>query len=511
VPVRRLPTRRVDAEVGGALRRLPVALAAFGLLVSHGGWADAPSDLADAARRGDTSRVRSLLESDTAKDHVNAAGPSGMTAILWAAQHDDATLAGLLLEAGADPKIANRYGISPLWLAATNRSAPLVKLLLEHGADASAALPQGETALMAAARSGDVESIRTLLAAGADPNASESSNGETAVMWAAAEDHADAVRALVEGGADPNARARVLNLPAMNWEQTGMVSTVLPVGGWTALLYAARDDARAGALALAEVGADLDAQDPDGTSALSLAIMNAHYDLAAKLLEAGADPNVADRSGMAALYTAVDMITLGREIGRPERPHLDELGALDLVRLTLARGANVNAQLTGPTIPRHHGFPDRSLSAGATALMRAARSHDLESMRVLLEAGADAKLTQADGSNVLFSAVAPPLRGAGDAGVAAAKDAVLLALQAGADLHTKAANGETALHRAARQANATAVTVLVEQGLPLDVRDEAGRTPLDIVSQPGRTANDEIAALLRQLAGREVLESEVAR
>jgi ankyrin repeat protein len=206
---------------------------------------------------------------------------------------------------------------------------------------------------------------------------------------------------------------------------------------------------------------------------------------------------------MTALFTAVDMVTLGREIGRPERPHLDQLDALDLVRLALVHGANPNAQLTGPTIPRHHGFPDRSLSAGATALMRAARSHDLETMRVLLEAGADAKLTQADGSNALFSATAPPRRGSGDAGVAAAKDALLLLLQAGADLNAKGANGESALHRAARQGNATAVTLLVEQGLPLDVRDTAGKTPYDIASQPGRGANQEIAALLEQLAERE--------
>ncbi len=502
MPVRCLPFRREGVEAGAGFRRLPAALAACGLLLSGGAWGDAPLDLAEAARRGALSEVRSLLESATAND-VNAAGESAMTALLWAAEDNDTTLAELLLGAGADPNIANRYGITPLWLAATNGGTALVKLLLEHGADASAALPHGETALMAAARSGDVESIRALLAAGAAPDASESSNGETAVMWAAAEDHAYAVRALVEGGADPNARARVLNLPAMNWEQTGMVSTVLPVGGWTALMYAARDDARAGALALAEVGADLDAQDPDGTTALSFAIMNAHYDLAAQLLEAGADPDVADRGGMTALYTAVDMVTLGREIGRPERPHLDELGALDLVRLTLAHGANANARLTAPTIPRHHGFPDRSLSAGATALMRAARSHDLESMRVLLEAGADATITQADGSNLLFSAVAPPPRGTGDSGVTAAKDALLLAIEAGADLRATAANGETALHRAARQGNATAVTVLVEQGVPLDIRDAAGRTPLDIVSQSNRNANEEIAALLKQLAERE--------
>jgi ankyrin repeat protein len=203
---------------------------------------------------------------------------------------------------------------------------------------------------------------------------------------------------------------------------------------------------------------------------------------------------------MAALFTAVDMVTLGREIGRPERPHLDTLDALDLVRLTLAHGANPNAQLTAPTIPRHHNFPDRSLSSGATALMRAARGHDLESMRMLLAAGADVKLTQADGSNVLFSAMAPPARNSGDVGLATAKDVVTLLLEAGADIHATGANGESLLHRAARQGNPTAINVLLEQGLPLDIRDKDGKTPLDIVSTPGRTENPAIAALLRDLA-----------
>src|SRR5690606_26115713 len=213
---------------------------------------------------------------------------------------------------GADANLGNRYGITPLWLAATNRSAPMVQLLLRHGARAEDALPHGETALMAAARAGDVESVQLLLDAGADPNRGEESLGETALMWAAAEDHAEVVRALVARGADPDKTSLHLDLPPMLWEQTGMVSTVLPVGGWTPLMFAARQNARAAALALIEAGADLDAQDPDGSTALQLAILNHHFDLAADLLQAGADPDVADRSGMTALYGAVDMVTPAR-------------------------------------------------------------------------------------------------------------------------------------------------------------------------------------------------------
>ncbi len=98
-----------------------------------------------------------------------------------------------------------------------------------------------------------------------------------------------------------NAASKVLIPPEWKWATTGMVSTPLPRGGWTPLMYAARQGALDAAAVLADAGANLDLRDPDGTTALSFAILNAHYDLAGMLLDKGADPNVADDTGTSAV------------------------------------------------------------------------------------------------------------------------------------------------------------------------------------------------------------------
>src|SRR5690606_6074073 len=118
----------------------------------------------------------------------------------------------------------------------------------------------------------------------------------------AAENHADAIRVLVEHGADVDGRSA-----RMPYERRRAGQSILPLGEWTPLMYAARQNALAAAEALVDAGADLDLVDPDGATALVIAIINAHYELADFLLRAGADPNVVDHEAkMGPLYAAVD-------------------------------------------------------------------------------------------------------------------------------------------------------------------------------------------------------------
>jgi uncharacterized protein len=429
--------------------------------------------------------------------------PDGTTPLHWAVRANDLAAAQRLLSSGANPDAANRYGVTPLSLAAENASAPMIQALLQAGAHST------DSILMTAARAGNAEVVRMLLARGADANARESSLGETALMWAAAENHPEAVRVLIEHGADPNARSETLVYPKDRFGLEG-VTTILPHGSWTALMYAARQGSLEAARALAESKADLNLADPDGTTALELAILNGHYDTAAMLTQKGADPNIADSTGAAALYAAVDMNTLGEIYGRPARPSTDKLTALDLLPILLAHGANPNAALKSATLTRAHTPGEPSLGEGTTPLMRAAKNGDTAAMRVLMAHGADASLKQKNGTTTLMFAAGLG-RGTGVFAKDYATEAELLAavrflVESGVDVNAANEAGETALHIAA-QASDGIVKYLAEHGADLDAKDKKGRTALDIAMGTGvrariggeSTVRESTAALLRQL------------
>jgi ankyrin repeat protein len=402
----------------------------------------------------------------------------GTTELHWAVRADDADLVRTLLRAGADAQAANRYGVTPLALAAVNGNAAMMKLLLRAGADPNAAAGEGETVLMTAARTGRPEPLALLLDHGADPNAVEREFGETALMWAAGQGHAEAIRVLVEGGANADTHSSTIDLPPVNVNFSFAVTTALPRGGMTALMYAARQGQLESVPALAEVGADLNAVDPEGATALVIAIINAHYEVAARLVEVGADPNIGDAAGMAALYAAVDMQHLAPFVNRPAPRASGPMSAADLVPVLLDHGANPNQTLRAPLLMRQHNGGDPSLGNGATPLMRAAKAADVALMRTLLEHGAEPSRAMANGTTALMAAVSG--RGAGPLTPEMSMfQAVQLLLDSGADVNAAAANGETLLHRSVTRGDGF-VRLLVERGAKLDTKDAGGRTPLDV-------------------------------
>jgi ankyrin repeat protein len=407
-----------------------------------------------------------------------AASLSAQDTLLLRAAHDDnAKAVDQLVKAGADVKAANRYGVTALALACENGDSVMIERLLEAGADPNAALPGGETALMTAARTGRLDAVKALLAHGADVNAKESKRGQTALMWAAAEGHADVVEALIVAGADFHARLD---------------------SGFDAFLFAAREGKTDVIRALLRAGVDvnetaqpkrLGGKGPRaGSTALHLATGNAHFELAAFLVESGADPN-AMGPGYAPLHMVPSVRKPGGGDNDPAPDGSGNMTSLQYVKFLADHGANLNARMT-----RKVAFGLTSLNTnGATPFLLASLTADAELMRLLAKLGADPKIPNADNATPLIAAAGLGTRSPGeDAGTESeVVEALRVALELGNDIDAVDNNGETAMHGAAYKNYAAPVEFLAAHGANIDIwnrPNKHGWTPL-VIAQGFRFGN----------------------
>ena len=278
------------------------------LISTTAGFGAPPSDVADAAMKGNKEAVRALLQQ---KANVNAPQSDGTTALDWAVRSDDLETADLLIRAGANVSAANRDGATPLLLASINGNAAMIEKLIEAGADPNASLTKyGDTALMLAARTGKTDAVRMLLDHGAQVNAKESWGDTTALMWAVSELHPAAVKILIDHGADVNARSKfVPSATGRGFEGTTPVASKpdqsaeeYASGLLTPLMFAAREGDVESARLLVAAGADVNAIDGDGKDVLGLAIFNGNYELASFLID---KPGESESSRRAGVHAAV--------------------------------------------------------------------------------------------------------------------------------------------------------------------------------------------------------------
>jgi ankyrin repeat protein len=475
-------------------RSLAVALA-WTLLAAYDAAAAAP--LIDAARRGDTANVQVELQRGA---DVNAAETDGTTALHWAAYRNDGAIAEALVRAGARVEVANRYGVRPLALAATGGHAAIVRLLLEAGASPNTEQSAGETVLMLAARSGSASAVEALLARGAAVDARESVRGQTALMWAAAEGHDEVIRALVAKGADLTARSKSGFTPLLFAAREGhrrAVGTLLDLGSRLDESLAVSSAETAGGVAREQRQANLDA--------FLLAASNAHFELAAYLLDRGANPNAAPR-GWTALHLASWVRKMG-EAGSNDPPPQGSgtMTSLEFVKALVAHGADLNAKVTSRRLPV--GSSQLNF-VGATPFLLAARTADVELMRLLVDLGANPNVATADGTTPLMVAagVGSALPGEEPGTEVEALDAIKATLALGADVNTVDATGNTAMHGAAYKHLPAVVQFLGASGATAEIwnrPNKDGFTPLQIADGIQRGMNFvfslETAAAIRGL------------
>ena len=457
----------------------PVAAWTAALLLAGTAAGAADARLTEAVRSRDHAALSTLLAGGA---DVNAPEEDGATPLHWAVRWDDARAVDLLLRAGARPGAGNDYGVTPLTLACINRNAAVVETLLAAGADPNAATSMGETALMTCAGTGSVEAVRTLLDHGAgNINAREASQGQTALMWAVGQGYPEVVRILLERGASVEARTKSRSLlVSLDGGAGGTDPGEVRLGGFTPLLFAARQGSVESARLLLDAGADVNDAAPDGAAALVVASYSGHGALAAFLLERGADSD-AGGAGYAALHAAVLR------------------GDAQLLKALLAHGADPDVRMTrGSRVPRRtNWWVLPSFLVGGTPYLLASKYAEIEIMRILNAHGADPYLATSDGTTPLMMAAgarwsnreydrrdrAVPIEVADamQADERANLAATALVLELGADVTAQNEAGDTALHGAVYKAWPGVVDLLVEHGGRLDARNKEGKSPADMM------------------------------
>jgi ankyrin repeat protein len=510
--------------------------AVFCVIAAAGpGLAEVPKDsLASLIEAGNHNAALAKIRAGA---DVNEAQPDGTRPIHWAVYRVDYELLDALIAKKAKVDVTNEFGSTPLAEAAKLADARMVKTLLDAGAKPDSANQDGETPLMLAIKTGELPVVEMLIKAGANVNTIEKFHNQTPLMWAAsAPKNAGAlVKLLLAKDANVKPRALYTDWPSQITSEPR--AQYRPVGGLTALLYAARDGCYDCVEAMAAAGADVNVPTPEGVSPLMIAIDNEHNDVAKLLLDRGANPNVWDWWGRTALYIAVDRKAnaiaptrgIGGGIGRggppPQAPRAASGGprvsSMEIISMLLAAGVDPNPQLNmhRPSRQGNSGrFIDPLLSTGCTPLLRAAMVNDMEVVKALLAKGASPNINDMGLTPFLVAAgVGAGTRGG--TGLAAAASAggpanmalMDLLIQHGADVNAQVTGtktysmrisrapssneGFTALHAAAQAGKTDLVRYLIDKGANPQILDSNGRKPIDLIGAPAVAAGAATAQL----------------
>ncbi|MDX1562585.1 MAG: ankyrin repeat domain-containing protein [Gammaproteobacteria bacterium] len=483
--------------------------------------------LRDSIEAADFDRLQALIERGT---DIDARDIDGATALHWAVYHDEHEAVQLLIDAGADATLASRYGVTPLYLAAVNGNAEVISLLLGAGADPEGIGPYGETMLMTAARTGVPAAVEALIEAGAAIDTREPEFDQTALMLAAREANAAVLQLLIDRGADVDARTRVGETPdfvppckgtGCGSEGVGINRGGLPdrgrrdpaLGGMTPLLYASRDGLAEIAALLVDAGADLELAEANGIRPLLMSLLNGHLDVARVLVDAGADRNADDYWGRTPLWAAVEHRNLdmnNRDQDDPQHNGIDREPYYDFIADLLTRGVDVNARTREVPPQRRFIYSLGDVSwvdfTGQTAFLRAALSGDVEIMRLLLDHGADPNIATFAGTTPLMAAAGVNWVVAQTYTVSpeASLEAVKLTLELGNDINATNSMGLSALLGAVNRGANHIVRYLAEQGADLYVVDVEGRDAIRwaegvFLAAVGAERKPETIALLEEL------------
>jgi ankyrin repeat protein len=467
------------------------------------------SSLADLIQAG--NRKTALERIRTGGADVNEAQPDGTRPIHWAVYKVDYELIDALIAKKAKVDVTNEFGSTPLTEAVKLTDARMVKMLLDAAAPVEGANQDGQTALMLAIKTAELPIVEMLVKAGANVNTVEKFQNQTPLMWAAAapKNAGAMVKLLLSKGADLKARALYSDWP--NQISSEPRAQYRPVGGLTALLYAARDGCYDCVEALLGSGADINVPTPEGVTPLMVALDNDHNDVARLLLDRGANPHIADWWGRTALYIVIDRKESavsgrgtgtrgggGRGAAAAPRGAAPGISSMDIINRLLAADVDINPELNmhRPSRGGNSGrFAEEQLNTGTTPLFRATQSGDMETIRALLARGANPNINAMGFTAFLLAAGVDP---SGRGGAAPNTTLLDLMIEHGADVNAQVTGtrtysmrisyhpppdqeGVSALHAAVQAGRTDLVRYLLDKGANRELVDANGKKPIDLV------------------------------
>ena len=216
----------------------------------------------------------------------NRLGANGETLLMKAVREGEHSFVSSLLDSGADIDARDAYGDMPLHIAVKNATARTIKALIEAGADVDAEGAYGLRPIHLVAQLKKVSGVIEALD-GCDIEARvNTANGNfTPLMIAASNGNTKALNKLIKKGADVNAKDEL---------------------GYTALAFAARWPRHRMLESLVLAGADVNVSDHIGWTPLHWAVRVESLRSVILLLNAGANPNVKTDDGLAPLHLAVE-------------------------------------------------------------------------------------------------------------------------------------------------------------------------------------------------------------
>ncbi|MBN4075968.1 ankyrin repeat domain-containing protein, partial [Gammaproteobacteria bacterium AH-315-E17] len=421
---------------------------------------------------------------------INASEVDGSTALLWATYQQNLEMVSVLLNAGANPNLSNRYGISPLLQSSRTGDGDAAMALLNAGADPFRTRANLETPLMAAASTGLYEVVERLLEFGADVNATEPFQNQTALMWSAEAGHTEIVESLIAAGAEIDVLTRTYEELTLHRSESGRQWVGFSQGGMTAVMYATREGHTDTVRLLAEAGADISHANPDGVTALMLAVINDRLDTAATLINYGANPNDGSMYELIQLHDATLSAVVSGDSTRPRRFYENETSPTELLALMIDAGGDPN-YVSAHSL--HADSMANTYVVDNSAYKTALGNKDIAMLNVLLESGrVDANFI-GEGESLPLNII---MAGAGRGGFIffagfgqtsvkrypsqrGVNGSIELLLEYGADVTAASPVGDTPLHIAAQTNAVDMIHRFHNLGADLNLDNAAGFTPLD--------------------------------